>query len=159
MSTMKPVQKLVRLTGSSEHLHLWLFAFIFICQRNIPADTHFTIPWLTSTPRAFPFEMFIWILLPRPYLSHPHFVLHWTFSFAMGKRDPPLPLTVLSKDKKYFETWKYSGVVHICIFCSLFSLATSPHLVGMKPLVLNHFFFWIQFNFHLFNCSQSLLML
>ena len=98
MSTMKPVQKLVRLNGSSEHLHLWLF--IFICLRNIPADTHFTIPWLTSTPRAFPFEMFIWILLPRPYLSHPHFVLHWTFSFAMGIRYPPLPLTVLSKDKK-----------------------------------------------------------
>ena len=119
MSTMKPVQKLVRLNGSSEHLHLWLFAFIFICLRNIPADTHFTIPWLTSTPRAFPFEMFIWILLPRPYLSHPHFVLHWTFSFAMGIRYPPLPLTVLSKDKKNVE-----NIPELCTFT--FSAPSSP---------------------------------
>ena len=140
-------------------MYLYLFCFyIRICLCNIPADTHFTIPWLTSTPRAFPFEMFIWILLPAPYLyAHMPICISFnvlfcnfvTHQFSIYFEYPQLPKAAIFGLRKIFGNmweWMFS-CAHLHF--QLPPLPTPPiPLVGMKPLAQQHFFCWTQIHFN-----------
>ena len=149
-------------------MNIW-FRFVVLrpwCNNwDFREDTHFTIPWLTS-PRAFPFEMFIWILLPAPYL-HAHMPICISFNvpfcnfathqFSIYFEYPQLPKSVICGLKKYFEICKNGcSVVRIYIFSSP-PLPTPPiPLVGMKPLAQQHFFCWTQIHFNKIQRSVQL---
>ena len=141
-------------------INIW-FRFVVLrpwCNNwDFSADTHFTLPWLTS-PRAFPFEMFIWILLPAPYLyAHIPICISFnvpfcnfaTYQFSIYFEYTQLPKSAIFGLRKVFGNmweWMFS-CAHLHF--QLPPLPTPPiPLVGMKPLAQQHFFCWTQIHFN-----------
>ena len=120
--------------------------------------THILLSPDSLPPRAFPFEMFIWILLLAPYLyAHISICISFnvpfcnsaTHQFSIYFEYPRLPKSAIFGLRKIFGNmweWMFS-CAHLHF--QLPPLPTPPiPLVGMKPLAQQHFFCWTQIHFN-----------